>query len=42
MLMEHAEAGGTVSGVLEYMLGPKEDGPMHLDGNLVMTVITAK
>ncbi len=41
MLMVHSEAGGTATGVFEYTLGAKEDGPIRVDGNLVMTVITA-
>ncbi len=42
MLMVHAEVGGTATGVFEYTLGAKEDGPIRVDGELVMTVITAK
>lgn len=42
MLMIHAEAGGTATGVFEYTLGATEDGPIRVDGNLVMTVITAQ
>lgn len=42
MLMVHSEAGGTKSGVFEYTLGAKEDGPIRKDGNLVMKVITAR
>lgn len=42
MLMVHSEAGGTAAGVFEYTLGAKEDGPVKLDGNLVMQVITAQ
>jgi hypothetical protein len=42
MLMVHAEAGGMKTGVFEYTLGAKEDGPIKPDGKLVMTVITAK
>lgn len=42
MLMVHAEAGGMSNGVFEYTLGAKEDGPIRIDGNLVMTVITAR
>lgn len=42
MLMVHTEASGMVDGVFEYTLGAKEDGPIRIDGNLVMTVITAK
>ncbi|WP_435260115.1 DUF7282 domain-containing protein [Thioclava sp. FR2] len=42
MLMVHGEAGGVSTGVFEYTLGAKEDGPIRVDGNLIMTVITAK
>lgn len=42
MLMVHSEAGGMTTGIFEYTLGAKEDGPVKMDGNLVMTVITAK
>ncbi|WMS41421.1 hypothetical protein RDV64_15195 [Acuticoccus sp. MNP-M23] len=42
MLMVHSEDGGTKTGVFEYTLGAKEDGPIRLDGNLVMTTITAQ
>lgn len=42
MLMVHSEAGGTQTGIFEYTLGAKEDGPIKPDGNLVMTVITAQ
>ena len=42
MLMVHAETGGMSTGVFEYTLGAKEDGPIRVDGELVMTVITAK
>ena len=42
MLMVHAEAGGTETGVFEYTLGAKEDGPIKPDGKLVMTVVTAQ
>ena len=42
MLMVHSEAGGTKTGVFEYTLGAKEDGPVKPDGNLVMQVITAQ
>ncbi|QUJ76195.1 hypothetical protein KDD17_14995 [Sulfitobacter albidus] len=41
MLMVHAEQGGTATGVFEYTLGAKEDGPIRIDDKLVMTVITA-
>jgi hypothetical protein len=42
MLMIHSEEGGNIVGNFEYTLGAKEDGPIRVDGNLVMTVITAK
>ena len=42
MLMVHAEAGGTRAGIFEYTLGATEDGPVRVDGNLVMAVITAQ
>ena len=42
MLMVHGEAGGMQTGVFEYTLGAKEDGPIRVDGNLVMTTITAQ
>ncbi|SDF73761.1 MULTISPECIES: DUF7282 domain-containing protein [Thalassobaculum] len=42
MLMVHSEAGGTKTGIFEYTLGAKEDGPIKPDGKLVMTVITAE
>lgn len=42
MLMIHAEDGGKETGVFEYTLGAKEDGPIRVDGDLVMTVITAE
>ncbi|EPX77462.1 DUF7282 domain-containing protein [Litoreibacter arenae] len=42
MLMVHAEQGGMKTGVFEYTLGAKEDGPIKPDGKLVMQVITAK
>jgi hypothetical protein len=42
MLMVHAEEGGTMTGVFEYTLGAKEDGPIKPNGELVMTTITAK
>tara|TARA_R110002049_G_scaffold44333_6_gene130286 strand:- start:144818 stop:145231 length:414 start_codon:yes stop_codon:yes gene_type:complete len=41
MLMVHAEEGGMKTGVFEYTLGAKEDGPIKPDGNLVMKVVTA-
>ncbi|MBC7281693.1 hypothetical protein [Hoeflea sp.] len=42
MLMLHGEEGGTRTGVFEYTLGATEDGPVRMDGNLIMVVITAK
>ena len=42
MLMVHGEDGGMTTGAFEYTLGAKEDGPIRVDGNLVMTVVTAK
>ena len=42
MLMVHSEAGGTSTGVFEYTLGSTEDGPIRMDGELVMSVITAQ
>jgi hypothetical protein len=41
MLMVHAEEGGMSTGVFEYTLGAKEDGPIRIDDKLVMQVITA-
>lgn len=42
MLMVHAETGGMQTGIFEYTLGAKEDGPIKPDGKLVMTVIEAQ
>ena len=42
MLMLHGEAGGSQTGIFEYTLGAKEDGPIKVDGKLIMAVITAK
>ena len=42
MLMVHSEAGGNKTGVFEYTLGAKEDGPIKVDDKLVMAVITAQ
>lgn len=42
MLMVHTEAGGTTMGGFEYTLGATEDGPIRIDGNLVMAIITAQ
>lgn len=41
MLMIHAETGGMKTGVFEYTLGAKEDGPIKVEDKLVMTVISA-
>ncbi|MCR9110203.1 hypothetical protein [Marivita sp. XM-24bin2] len=40
MLMVHGEDGGMSTGVFEYTLGAKEDGPIRVDDKLVMTVVT--
>jgi len=42
MLMVHGEEGGTKTGVFEYTLGAKEDGPIKPNGELVMKVVTAE
>lgn len=42
MLMVHSEEGGTMTGGFEYTLGATEDGPIRVDGDLVMTVVTAQ
>ncbi|MCG2838152.1 hypothetical protein L6J37_15060 [Photobacterium sp. WH77] len=42
MLMLHGEDGGMKTGVFEYTLGAKEDGPIREDGKLVMDIITAE
>lgn len=42
MLMVHGEAGGSKTGHFEYTLGAKEDGPIKIDGKLVMAVVLAK
>ena len=42
MLMVHSEDGGMKTGIFEYTLGAKEDGPIKKDGKLVMQTITAK
>lgn len=42
MLMVHSEAGGMQTGVFEYTLGAKEDGPIRMDDKLVMQVITVE
>ncbi|OLO10521.1 hypothetical protein BTW10_14300 [Chromohalobacter japonicus] len=42
MLMVHSEEGGMETGVFEYTLGAKEDGPIKMDGKLVTETITAQ
>lgn len=42
MLMIHSEDGGTQTGIFEYTLGAKEDGPIKPGGSLVMQIVTAK
>lgn len=42
MLMIHSEAGGMQTGIFEYTLGAKEDGPIRVDDKLVMHTITTK
>jgi hypothetical protein len=42
MLMVHGEDGGMRTGIFEYTLGATEDGPVRVNGNLVMTVVTAQ
>jgi hypothetical protein len=42
MLMIHSEDGGMKTGVFEYTLGAKEDGPIRMDGKLVMATITVQ
>lgn len=42
MLMVHGEDGGNFTGIFEYSLGAKEDGPIKPGGNLVMKVISAR
>lgn len=42
MLMIHSEQGGNQTGIFEYTLGAKEDGPIKPGGQLVMAVITVK
>ena len=42
MLMVHAETGGMQTGIFEYTLGAVEDGPIRIDGDLVMQVITTQ
>lgn len=42
MLMVHGEDGGMSTGVYEYTLGAKEDGPIRVDDALVMKVVSAQ
>jgi len=42
MLMVHGEDGGMSTGVFEYTLGAKEDGPIRVDDALVMKVVSAQ
>lgn len=42
MLMLHGEAGGMKTGIFEYTLGAKADGPVRMGDKLVMSIITAK
>lgn len=42
MLMLHSEEGGMKTGIFEYTLGAKEDGPIKKDGKLVMKTVTAE
>lgn len=42
MLMLHGEDGGMKTGYFEYTLGAKEDGPVRVDGDLVMKVVSAQ
>lgn len=42
MLMVHSESGGMATGTFEYTLGAKEDGPIRVDDQLVMQIVTAK
>lgn len=42
MLMLHSEDGGSKTGAFEYTLGATEDGPIRVDGKLVMATITAE
>ena len=42
MLMLHGEEGGMKTGVFEYTLGAKEDGPVKVDDKLVMAVVSAQ
>ena len=42
MLMVHGEDGGSETGIFEYTLGASEDGPIRVNDELVMTVITTE
>jgi len=42
ILMVHGEDGGMSTGVFEYTLGAKEDGPIRVDDALVMKVVSAQ
>ncbi len=42
MLMLHGENGGMKTGVFEYTLGAKADGPVREGGKLVMDIVTTK
>ncbi|MGI9511716.1 MAG: DUF7282 domain-containing protein [Anderseniella sp.] len=42
MLMLHGEAGGKKTGIFEYTLGAREDGPVKVDGKLVMSIVQAQ
>ena len=42
MLMVHSEAGGNQTGIFEYTLGAKEDGPIRKNGKLVTKPITVQ
>ena len=42
MLMVHSEEGAMERGAFEYTLGATEDGPVRVDGSLVMAVIAAE
>ena len=42
MLMLHGEEGGEKTGIFEYTLGAKEDGPVKVDDKLVMVTISAQ
>lgn len=42
MLMVHSDAGGMKPGVFEYTAGASEDGPVEVDGKMVMGTITVQ